>query len=820
MNILIKTTIRNIFGKPFRSLLVIFSIFACSIAALFCFDLAIVDSQFMSTLLSSKNGNGDFVITGKGIDIEKIPDDFPEFEYVLIRNYNDLVYQDVEGEYYISTVERARICSVNMDDAVNMGLIDPMELGDGQIIVTEAFSNLYGCEEGDTITIHDYDGDLVNLEVVSIIPTGTVESLKRGRTGIVNEATGDILFEGASEGAGASYTINILDDSRVGEAESKLHDIFLKADISRSTMGEGSDASTREMMGFMTLLFVIAFLLVIFITASLCERIVSERMSFIGTLRSLGLSARATGLILLIENVFYALMGSVPGVILYILLRLPFLSLLFPVNLPGGIAAIVPPLSPVLVVCVILGAVLIECIIPLRAQFKALKVSIRDIIFDNRDTEYKFSKFGITTGIIMAVVALISFFFRSDIFAAAICLVSSVLAVSFLFPLLIVKLSRVIANGTRRADQERWSLAAVEAGSRKSAVGSGILSVTSSAMCIIVLMIAISIMGYFKADPYDCDVVITANSDASNYAFVDRMDDVTESEIIYYSYSSVQVGEEEFYGTFYGLPDEGFRMFRKYADIPSVIESGQIAVSSFWAEKRGYAVGDVLTLTFDPNGVFPTERRFTITGLIKSTDPTDTTTAFMVSNEDYLDMFHGMPGEVLIRCENPDTVASMIDTYGVGIVDDVKTVEQMRLEQQESSRSIVSVFVVIIIVALGMTVIGMVSNQLIGFDGRKKECAVMLSTSMSKKTLIGILFRESFLTAAISVTTGILVGGLMVYVVKSALMSSDVLYMPVYFNPLYAALLWIGMILLFAFTVLFPIRGLNKMKLSEQIKCD
>ena len=52
-----------------------------------------------------------------------------------------------------------------------------------------------------------------------------------------------------------------------------------------------------------------------------------------------------------------------------------------------------------LVIGVILGAVLIECLIPLKAILKALKTSIRDIIFDNRDTEYKYSKTTLVMGI-------------------------------------------------------------------------------------------------------------------------------------------------------------------------------------------------------------------------------------------------------------------------------------------------------------------------------------------------------------------------------------------------------------------------------------
>ena len=143
--------------------------------------------------------------------------------------------------------------------------------------------------------------------------------MRRGRSCIVNENTGDILLAGTYQRPG--HMMNIHDDSQVTLAMNMLKEIFPDANVVRLTASDSMMESSREFMGLMFMVFAIAFLLVIFITASLCERIVSERMSYIGTLRSLGLSARSTGLILLLENVFYALIGSLPGTIIYCIFR-------------------------------------------------------------------------------------------------------------------------------------------------------------------------------------------------------------------------------------------------------------------------------------------------------------------------------------------------------------------------------------------------------------------------------------------------------------------------------------------------------------------
>ena len=59
MGLILKTTLKNIFGKPLRSLLVIFSIFVCAFSALFCFDLSSSMKNLMVGLFSEVYGDTD-----------------------------------------------------------------------------------------------------------------------------------------------------------------------------------------------------------------------------------------------------------------------------------------------------------------------------------------------------------------------------------------------------------------------------------------------------------------------------------------------------------------------------------------------------------------------------------------------------------------------------------------------------------------------------------------------------------------------------------------------------------------------------------------
>ena len=819
MGLIFKTTLKNIFGKPFRTLLVVISIFICAFAAIFCFDLAGSMKGIIMNMYSGILGDADVLVSGGNPNLERLPEDFPAYDTITINVFQDSVYTDIPGEYAFVTMKDVSIYGVDMAEASSMGIIDMYDLGDNEAIITSTAAESYGCGEGDVITVHDNAGDPVDLTVVNIVPSNAFSFFFRGAAVVVNLNTSDILSCGKE--ASHYYLFNITDDSQANAAVEILKTTFPNSSVESAILDEGTEAQLNQILGFMFLLFAIAFLLVVFITASISNRIVSERMTFIGTLRSLGMSSFKTGLVLVLENMLYALIGAIPGVWVYTLIRGGLFGSMFTVQQEDGTKLTdlpIPELSVFLVAGVIIGAILIECLIPLKAQLKALHTSIRDIIFDNRDTEYKFSRFVTCLGIFFAAVAVITFFLKDDLFAAAVCLISAVSAVALLFPWVLKWITNFICGRAYKAENEKWALAAREAGTRKSTVSSGTLCVTSAAMCIIIVCLASSIISLFNTNVYDCDVRVDLISQSKYFTFVEHLDGVTDTEYVYCKLDYMQIDGEKLISQAYGFPEGGFRMFNGLNDLPGSMEDGTILVEQYWANKHGYGVGDEITVTFNPDGVFPIERTFTIAAFFKTDKSQSLKNNFVITVNDYISIFHDFPGYLLIRCDNPEQTAQMIETYAVGKINSSQTIEEYTDETKTQSKAVVTALTVVIIAAVAMTFIGIASNQLIGFEGRKKECAVMISTSMNKKTLSGVLFREMFITSAVSATLGAVIGTSLLSVIKTAVMNSDVVYMEFTVNPEFIIGLWVVMTLVFALSVLFPIRNLRKMKLSEQLK--
>ena len=87
-------------------------------------------------------------------------------------------------------------------------------------------------------------------------------------------------------------------DTKIEDAKKMFTDAYADVTTQDLFLSDSDMKLLDEIKAVFYLMFVITFLLVIFVTASICNRIVNERMSFIGTLRSLGMSTSRTARIL------------------------------------------------------------------------------------------------------------------------------------------------------------------------------------------------------------------------------------------------------------------------------------------------------------------------------------------------------------------------------------------------------------------------------------------------------------------------------------------------------------------------------------------
>jgi ABC-type antimicrobial peptide transport system permease subunit len=134
------------------------------------------------------------------------------------------------------------------------------------------------------------------------------------------------------------------------------------------------------------------------------------------------------------------------------------------------------------------------------------------------------------------------------------------------------------------------------------------------------------------------------------------------------------------------------------------------------------------------------------------------------------------------------------------------------------SRAVLMVIIhMLILIGVGLTFIGVVSNQLIGLEGRKRECAVMTSVAMPRKKLSKMFLLENMIAAGTALLFAVPIGMFMSVIFMRMMDTTGnviPLLIPVVKCIIYAIFLW-G---IFTLVSLFPIRALKKMDVVSQLK--
>ncbi len=175
--------------------------------------------------------------------------------------------------------------------------------------------------------------------------------------------------------------------------------------------------------------------------------------------------------------------------------------------------------------------------------------------------------------------------------------------------------------------------------------------------------------------------------------------------------------------------------------------------------------------------------------------------------------------EIEVFTDEPDELLKKKKKYSSNYISVYNTYTQQSFkdEMERSAGTMINVILLVIALGIGVTFVGSAGNLLIGFEARKRECAVLLSTSMTRKQLSKMLYTESFLASFMALLVSVPMGYLLLVAVENVMNSYG---SPLEFNPypLQTMALWGVMLLVFTLTARAPVKKLKKMNLAEQLK--
>lgn len=814
MGLIIKHTLKSMLAHKMRTFLLLFCVSICSLAAMLCFDMSGSLKQAVKANNAKAFGKADIIVTAS-YDLD---DDFakgiPESTVLELSTGSTVFTKHIVGTYDMLTQKACSISGVDIPKAKEMGVLpNDAKIGDMQAALAKDFADEFGYSVGDKITLYSKAKQPVDF-TVSGLYGDNVGLFSSGDTIVISNESMKSLYGGSDTGTRIAY-IDIADDEEINSAVQTLESNLPSANVQAVFENE----QTQEMIGnitrIFTILFAVCLLLVIFVTVSASQRIITEKMPVIGTFRSLGISSRLTYTVLLGENIAYGLIGSAIGICIYSVLRPMIYSSQFASSENAG------KMSIGAVTGVILFCVALECLCPVKEIISAVKTSIRDIIFSNKDTQYRHGRVSTVSGILLAVITFVTAFFSENFFAGLICFVSTAVGAALLFPYVLRFIAGLLVKIFDRQNKPIARLAAVEAREKKSTVGSAVLCFTAAAVCIVVYSFASSMSGFYSHENYSADLIVTTDdsSDRSKFSFIGDIEGVSDMEYCYFKNDIVEINGEKITNAvpIYGWKEGGYTLYSGVENIPDDLAYDEIVISKGFAGKYGLNAGDTAEIVFGADGFMPSVKKLTVRGTDLTDHENSMGSTIVLSEKLFKELYKDIPSNICIKCADPEKAGEIIKAHSADMVSDVQALDEYRESASQDSAGIMVIIDGVIVLALGITFIGVVSNCLICFDGRKRECAVLMSTSLTREKLSMMFLAESAIASGAALVTAIPLSFFMYRVflnILDGLMVSILIHMSITSSIILGLLMWA----VFTLSALFPIKALRKMNIAAQLK--
>ena len=823
---LLKFTLKNMFTKPLRLFVLLFCVTVTCLAACFASDLGGTITKLFRNMLGEVTGKIDYMISDEGGFDDASFADCPDANVLYVQMGGKREITRDERLYMYAFSDYVSVYALgDMEKAKEMELLtETFTLGENEVAVGKKYSDEYGYQVGDTLTLTDYEDNEFEAKVTAIF---TEHGLFKQDKYVVLANSSLVERQNGIHAQSVAF-VDVYDDDDILAFKEQVQKNMPRAEVVDVFVSEEMQKLINSVTGVCMLIFVLTFLLVIFVTASFTEKILEERMSVIGTLRSVGISRVKTTLILILENALYGLIGSLAGCGVYALLRPVWTSSLMTTDMDMDIAQLVEAPSWWVYPAVIAGAVLIEVLIPLGTVLAAVKTSIRDIIFATRDTEYTLSKRRTVIGGCMIAAGLLLGFALPFAFCKIFAVVLLTVGAAGAVPAAVRWVTGKLAGFFEKRNLPVAEFAATEAGSKKSSMGNAVLAVTTVIAAAAIFMIGSSLLYWMSIPQYDTDVRVRGLVDEKleDLEYVKEIEGVRETEFLYESYDKISKGRfdpaklsgillsTEIYDV-YALP-EGDQL-PGLRDLPETLADNEICMDKDLADKLEIALGETTYITFRENGVFPVEKEMTLVQYCDSRAMNEGVGESFVLNMDNYRMLYGdCPSTLLIRTDDPDGVKEALEHAMTG-EEDIMTRAEYTADDADGSRSVRMALTGVIAAALILTLIGISGNQAVGFAARRKEYALLHSTAMNKRQIRRLILLENCFTFGIATAAAFVISVPMILIIKQALvklnMGIRMAFQPV---PLigFMFVIW-AVVMLTAFA---PMRRLRKMNTAEEIK--
>lgn len=814
-----KLILRNVVGKPLRTIIIVLSLAVAAFAALFCISGINSVKNDLRAFFFSQFGEADLICIGTDVNLKD--DEFPQGTRTLsqVTGSIKITQPNEKNIKYVSNVSIS-VIGIDTQKALEMRLFESAIPTEGGATITTNVAKQFDKKVGDKFEFYGNNGKEYSLKILEIVrpakmlarnPMAIIVTpelcceIKGVKPGIINTLYADIPEEHLNE--------TILD-----MMEKHKNYAFM------NSTGVDEQEALDSMLSIYYLIFAVVFLMVCFIIVSMSKHIVNERMSVVGMLRSIGGSIFGTGMLLVAESAFYGLCGGVLGTLLFL-----------PMRQFSALGMTPPPVEGmevndgvnILTIClVIVLVILINVLFSISAIVKAARTPVRDIIFGTKDSVYMPSKLFAVTGVILLIASVVIYIVFEDFLMIILSVFCSVIGLVLVFPMVIWFISKLLANLFSKLNMPVAKLAAKEISSTKSSVSSAQLIVSAVSATIAVMILSISVMNMVSEPVYHTSIIDTdPTRSGAAYELVKTIDGVNDVEIVYYNnltYDSyAMLNSEKCETMLIGYPDGGFKYVSGISGCPDKLGEDEIALDKSLANKLSLKVGDEVTLGLNNDKYLKQELKLKVSALIDALYFNNMGNTMMINLDSYKRIYYDEPKFILIDSK-PEKTFEVLEMLRATLPDNstrIMTNEEFMIEVRSMVESILTILYSIILLGIVLSLLGTSSNMLMGFEQSRRKYAIFYSSSMSKNKLKKLIVIEAALMIVLSVASASAFSLYFLNVIGKALTMINmnvVLVSPVLYSVIFGAIASLLMMIV----VIKPVRMLSKMDVVKEIKTD
>lgn len=803
MRLFLKLCFKNITIKPFRTLVIVLCLAAVSLTFSLCLTISSASKAAVEDMIRSSMGRTDITMQAeRGFEtLPELPADCESLPVILAGSYFQV--HDISNYKYVQK-RSVHVLGVDTERAAKFGFLPKCTApSENEAVISYALSQRFGYDIGNEITLPCADGSEITLTVSEIVLNKNDLSVMTLAVITAPETARTVL---ASPGTSATIIYIDAPDGKESETAEQLCAAYADLHVEQVTGTPESRDSIRSVTRAFLIIFAVTLLMILFIISTFSKNIAAERLAVIGTLRSIGAEKGSASLTLLTECAVYGMIGGIIGTVIFYALKDAFLGNMIP-RLDGiGGSVSVPPYVPVF--GLVIPAV-ISCAVSFASLIRTSKMPVKDIIFGGKDNVYQPSVSGAVTGIICIFVAVILFMGSFGFIPSLVGLAAFVTGICLVLPKILSAVSKITAKHTYGGRCPVMRLALIQSGTKKTAVMGTVICTAVVMMTASIYILSRSAEGLYSVRNFNCDAVITNLSERSEYYDIISAD---SKEFIYTAAETTELNGRQTSVSIFGYHRS--EMFKGLRDLPESLGNDEIALDRQMMKRLAIHEGDSVTLTLKPDSVRPVTLTFTAVKGIDSVYFDQKCNAAVINLDTYKSVYHDYPSMLLVRGDTELMHRQLIDKSA-----EFETADEYYARMDEGSESITGLLDALAVIGILLAVISVSGQQMIGFEQRRHELAVLRSQGMSISQLSEMLLCETLLTAVLPVLLYLCTGRFVILIIEHTLSSLD-MQIPISYEHLGIAEFIAVMAAAVILTVLIPIFSLKRMNTAEQLKCE